>query len=64
MQDASRAKKAAVSGTNGMTNEAGIVSVRPSNCVDDDDRPLSMWFGGMQCQPGVTEASKLLLPVI
>ncbi|PON42055.1 Agenet domain containing protein [Trema orientale] len=60
LQDASRGKSGAdVSGTNCVTNEVGMVPVRPFNSTDDDDRPLSMWFGGTQCPPGVAEAKSL-----
>lgn len=40
-----------------MINEASLVA---SENADDDDRPLSMWFGGMQHSASVGESSKLL----
>ncbi|XP_034207466.1 DUF724 domain-containing protein 3-like isoform X2 [Prunus dulcis] len=43
-QDASRRKTAEFPGTRCMTNEPARTCVG----ADDDDRPLSMWFGGMQ----------------
>lgn len=60
-QDGSRRKKAEVSGTNCMSNEAGSTYVGAADSIDDDDdRPLSAWFGGMQCPPSVSELRKLL----
>ncbi|BFG23820.1 hypothetical protein CerSpe_100930 [Prunus speciosa] len=43
-QDASRRKTSEFPGTSCMTNEPARTCVG----ADDDDRPLSMWFGGMQ----------------
>lgn len=55
-QDASRRKTAEFPGTRCMTNEPARTCVG----ADDDDRPLSMWFGGMQHPASVGESSKLL----
>lgn len=64
LQEASRRKRADASRTKCMTSETGAVSIRPSNSTEDDDRPLSTWFGLMQGQPGATEISKLLLQAL
>ncbi|KAH0982013.1 hypothetical protein GBA52_009190 [Prunus armeniaca] len=51
-QDASRRKTAEFPGTRCMTNEPARTCVG----ADDDDRPLSMWFGGMQHPASVGES--------
>ncbi|KAL5561048.1 hypothetical protein UlMin_030795 [Ulmus minor] len=47
-QEASKKRKADVSVTKCTSNEAAIISLRPSSNIDDDDRPLSMWIGGTE----------------
>lgn len=42
-----------------MSNE-GTTYVGAADSADDDDRPLSAWFGGMQYPSSVSELSKLL----
>lgn len=59
LQEASRRKRADASRTKCMTSETGAVSIRPSNSTEDDDRPLSTWFGLMQGQPGAAETKSL-----
>ncbi|XP_021812669.1 DUF724 domain-containing protein 7 isoform X4 [Prunus avium] len=51
-QDASRRKTSEFPGTRCMTNEPARTCVG----ADDDDRPLSMWFGGMQHPASLGEA--------
>ncbi|XP_015891745.3 DUF724 domain-containing protein 2 isoform X2 [Ziziphus jujuba] len=53
-QAGSRKKKAEVSGTKCMSNE-GTTYVGAADSADDDDRPLSAWFGGMQYPSSVSE---------
>ena len=57
--DTSRRKLAEVSGTNCTSNDAVMTKV---DNTDDDDRPLSAWFG-MQSPPNVNEPSKLVLRI-
>ncbi|XP_062106430.1 DUF724 domain-containing protein 6-like isoform X2 [Humulus lupulus] len=62
LQDTSKGKSVHISGTNSATNEAESESIytRVSSGTDDDDnQPLSKWFGGMQSQPGVLETKSL-----
>ncbi|XP_009363110.2 DUF724 domain-containing protein 3 isoform X2 [Pyrus x bretschneideri] len=51
-QDASKRKTAELPGRC-MINEASLIA---SENADDDDRPLSMWFGGMQHSASVGES--------
>ncbi|KAF3436567.1 hypothetical protein FNV43_RR23659 [Rhamnella rubrinervis] len=60
-QNDSRSKKTEVSGRKYMTNEAGATHVGATNGTDDDDQPLSTWFGGIQCPLSVSESR--LFPV-
>ncbi|XP_004288549.1 PREDICTED: uncharacterized protein LOC101309389 isoform X2 [Fragaria vesca subsp. vesca] len=57
-QDASRRNTADVPGTRGIPNEAARIRVQASQNTDDDDRPLSTWFGGMQGAANMDELSK------
>ncbi|KAM5558410.1 DUF724 domain-containing protein 6-like [Rosa sericea] len=57
-QDASRRNTADVPGTRGIPNEAARTRVQASENTDDDDRPLSTWFGGMQGPANMDELSK------
>ncbi|KAF4375939.1 hypothetical protein F8388_010083 [Cannabis sativa] len=62
LQDTSTGKNVHVSGMNCSTNEAESESIygRVSSGTDDDDnQPLSKWFGGIQSQPGVQETRSL-----
>ncbi|XP_062002904.1 DUF724 domain-containing protein 6-like isoform X3 [Rosa rugosa] len=57
-QDASRRNTADVPGTRGIPNEAARTRVQASGNIDDDDQPLSTWFGGMQGPANMDELSK------
>lgn len=59
-QDVSRRKKAEVSEVKYMTNETGTTHLGAADGTDDDDQPLSTWFGGIQGPANVSELSKLL----
>lgn len=44
-----------------MSDDNGMAIVVSSSHMDDDDRPLSTWFGGMlHCPTSVKESSKLV----
>lgn len=53
-------KRSAISAKKGIANETGTVSAMEADSVDEDDRPLSKWFGVLQSQPTI-ESNKPLL---